>query len=84
MTKFNIFSKVTMDFKDEKETEKGCISQLSHISFYQACIAEFLGVFLLVLFAVGFGLNASSTDFTNTLTGAIGTGFLVNTTLSDS
>lgn len=67
-----------IDFKKEKESEQGCVSQLKYISFYQACLAEFLAVFLLVLFAVGFGLNASPVDFTNTLTGAVATGFLVS------
>lgn len=59
--------------------ENGVLSQLKHLSFYQACFAEFLGTYLLVLFAIGFGLNADPKDPTAGLTGALATGFTVAT-----
>lgn len=70
---------VSIDFKKDVKQEDGCISQLKHKSFYQACFAEFIGTYILVLFAVGFGLNTDPSDIAANFTGALATGILVAT-----
>ena len=68
---------VSLDFKKESDAEDGLISQLKHTSFYQGCLTELLGTYLLVLFAIGFGLNMDPLDKSNEFTGALGSGFVV-------
>ncbi len=65
--------------KTQKKADTGCLSQLKFKSFYQACFGEFLGTYVLVLFAVGFGMNADKNDTSAGLTGALVTGLLIAT-----
>lgn len=69
---------LSLDFSQQKDSENGMFSQLRHISFYQCCLAEFLGTYLLVLFAVGFGLNNDSSDVTGAFTGSLTCGLLIS------
>jgi len=69
----------SIDMRPKKSKENGCFSQLKCASFYQALIAEFLGTYLLVLFAVGFGLKAEASDVTAPLAGSLASGFMVAT-----
>jgi glycerol uptake facilitator-like aquaporin len=68
---------VSIDFKKGKGPDEGMISQLKSFSFYQGCMTELLGTYLLVLFALGFGLNADPADSSNDFTCSLATGFLV-------
>lgn len=70
---------MSLDFNKERNSEDGLISQLKHTSFYQGCLTELLGTYLLVLFAIGFGLNMDPIDTSNEFTGALASGFLVAT-----
>ncbi len=70
---------VSIDFKTQKKADTGCLSQLKFKSFYQACFGEFVGTYVLVLFAVGFGLHADPADSSAGLTGALVSGLLIAT-----
>lgn len=69
---------MSVDFK-KNDSNDGLFSQLKHFSFYQGCATELLGTYLLVLFAIGFGLNLDPLDTSNEFTGALASGFLVAT-----
>jgi glycerol uptake facilitator-like aquaporin len=53
--------------------------QLSSLTFYQAILAEFIGVFILTLFIAGFGLSFSKDETTPSINGALGSGLIVAT-----
>lgn len=58
--------------------ETDCFGQLKCFSFYQALFAEFLGTYLLVLFAIGFGLPISDPDVSvPEINGCLGSGLMV-------
>ena len=63
--------------EDSRSKETGCFTQLTYLSFYQALIAELLGTYLLVLYVCSFGMPKSSTSEHASITGSIGSGFIV-------
>ncbi len=63
--------------EDSGSKETGCLSQLKYFSFYQALMAEILGTYLLVLYVCSFGLPQSSTAEHASITGSLGSGFIV-------
>jgi glycerol uptake facilitator-like aquaporin len=62
-----------------EENEKGCLSQFKYVSFYQALIGEFVGTFLLLIIACGFGAPDSNGKTQPALNMCLGTGFTVAT-----
>ncbi len=70
-------NQLVQEKKIKKHKKNGCFTQLMCVSFYQSLVAEFLGTYLLVLFAVGFGLYVDESDVTAALTGSLASGFMV-------
>ena len=68
---------VSIDLKKKESKDQELLGQLRYFSFYQACLAEFIGTFILVFFAIGFGLNSDPCDATGILNGGLVTGLLV-------
>lgn len=64
---------------DQSSKENGCFSQLRYFSFYQALLAELIGTYLLVLYVCSFGLPKAADSEHASLTGSLGSGFLVAT-----
>lgn len=71
--------KFSIDLKKKESKDQGLLGQLRYFSFYQACLAEFIGTFILVFFAIGFGLNSDPCDATGILNGGLVTGLLIGT-----
>lgn len=64
---------------DQTSKENGCFTQLKYFGFYQALLAELIGTYLLVLYVCSFGLPKASSPEYASITGSLGSGFLVAT-----